>query len=113
MFAVASRLYPNRILLAQVCKEEMWQAKGGEIFSINPERLAIPPDALRFPTQRVIPSILQACEVLDYDLLSAAELLASSVQWDNSWQEDVAQHSAAFVPWHGKRHGSDVSRCLE
>jgi hypothetical protein len=102
---VASQLYPEHTVWAQVCREEMWRAERGELRTLNPEEVEISSNDLRFPAQEVAPAALRNCELLDYDLHSAATRMAASVQWNDSWREIIPGPSTAFVPWGGKRHG--------
>jgi hypothetical protein len=108
--AIASLLHPEHILVAQVRKGELLQARRGKLISVDPESTKFPPAALRFPSQMSAPLALQTFEVLDYDLSSAAALLFSSVQWDDAWRLDENRQLAAFVPWDGRRHGSTGSK---
>ncbi|MDR2420442.1 MAG: hypothetical protein LBD40_04030 [Puniceicoccales bacterium] len=102
---IASRLHPEYTIWAQVCREKVWRAEGGELEILNPEEVEIFLNALRFPAQEVAPAALRNCELLNYDLSSAATLVASSLQWNDSWKE-VPCSSTAFVPWDRKRHGA-------
>ncbi|MDR2377148.1 MAG: hypothetical protein LBD54_00070 [Puniceicoccales bacterium] len=103
-FQIASRLEPKCPLLAQPRRGELWEAKGGEVLKLSPEK-GLPPGARRFPTQALPPPALAAYEALDYDLRPAAALLASSIRWDDAWQREADSSISNFVPWDGRRHG--------